>query len=111
MDQNLAEVHVAALADAEQLRLASGRVLAWDDAEPRSKVPAPTKGGAVADRRDDGRRHNRPDPGNLTDAGAPCIAGGDPFQLIAERFDLLFNELPLPPQHVDQVAELPYQPL
>jgi hypothetical protein len=47
-----------------------------------------------------------PIPGNLTDAGAPCIAGRDPFQLIAELFDLLFNELPLTPQHVDQVPHL-----
>lgn len=39
-NQILTQVDVAALTDVEQLRFASGRVLALHDTEPRSEVPA-----------------------------------------------------------------------
>lgn len=38
MDQNLAQIDVASLADAEQLRLASGGILPWHDPKPISEV-------------------------------------------------------------------------
>ena len=102
MDQYLAEVYVATLTDAEQLRLTSGRVLAWQDPQPCWEVPALAECGAVADRCDDGCGYNRPNPGNLTDACASCIVGRDTLKF----FNLLLNKPPLTPQHVDQVAHL-----
>ena len=40
VDQDFAQVAVASLADTEQLRLATGRVLPWHDAEPGGELPA-----------------------------------------------------------------------
>ena len=49
MNQDLPQVDVAAFTDAEQLRLTSGRVLAWHNAQPRGEVPALAECCAVAD--------------------------------------------------------------
>src|ERR1700684_4602637 len=106
MDQDLAEVYVSALTDAEELCLAAGRVLTRHDAEPSCELSTLAKGGSVADGSDDGRRYHWADAGDLSDARAACIRSRDPFQLIVQLFDLLFNKLPLAPEHVDQVAHL-----
>src|ERR1700733_9527577 len=106
MDQDLAKVYVAALTDAEELGLAAGRVLTRHDAEPSCELSTLAKGGSVADGSDDGRRYHWADAGDLSDARAACIRSRDPFQLIVQLFDLLFNKLPLAPEHVDQVAHL-----
>ena len=90
MDQDLAEIDVATLANAEQLRLASRRVLPWHQAKPRSKVSSLAKGSSVADSRDDGGGYDRADPEDLPDAGASRIRGGDLFQFKAEHFNLFF---------------------
>lgn len=47
-----------------------------------------------------------PDAWDLPYACASCICGRDTFQFQAELFDLLLNELPLIPQHADQVPHL-----
>ena len=51
MNQDLAQVAVAPLADAEQLRLASGGILPWHNAQPGGELPALAERCAVADRR------------------------------------------------------------
>ena len=38
LDEELAQVDVATLADAEQPRLTSRRILPWHDSQPRSRV-------------------------------------------------------------------------
>ena len=106
VDEDLAEVDVAALADAEQLRLAAGRILSWHDTEPSSKVTALSKGRAVADGGNDSRGHDRPDARNLPDAGTPWVGRGDPFQLEAESLNLVLDGLPLLPKKIDQVPHL-----
>src|ERR1700757_3866939 len=68
VDEDLAQVDVAAFADAEQPRLASSRVLPRHDTEPRGKVASLPEGCAVADGGNDGRGYDRPDPWNLPDA-------------------------------------------
>ena len=50
VNQNLTQIYVAALADAEQFRFTSGRVLSWYDAQPRCEV----EGGPVANGSNDG---------------------------------------------------------
>jgi hypothetical protein len=97
VDEDLAQVDVAAFADAEQPCLASSRILPWHDTEPRSKVASLSKGCAVADGGNDGRGHDRSDPWNLPDASTTQIGGGDPFQLEAESFNLVLDCLPLIP--------------
>jgi hypothetical protein len=79
MNQDLAEVHVAPLTDAEQLRLTAGGVLTWHDAEPCCELSPLAKCSTVPDGRHDCRCHDRPDPGNLADAGTLGIACRDPF--------------------------------
>ena len=75
MNQNLSQVDVAALTNAEQLRFTSGRVLAWHDTQPRSEVPALAEGGAVANGSNDGSGNNWSDPGDLTYSRASGIRG------------------------------------
>ena len=81
MNQNLTQVDVAALADAEQLRFTSSRVLAWHDTQPRSEVPALVEGGAVANGSNDGSGDNWSDPRDLTYPRSFGICGRDPFQV------------------------------
>jgi hypothetical protein len=95
MDQNLAQIDVAPLTDAEQLRLASGGILPRQDAEPCSEISPLTESSSVADSRDDGCRHDRSDTWDLANPSATCVCSGDPLQLRGEFFDLLFNSLPV----------------
>jgi hypothetical protein len=74
ISQDFAEVCVAALTDAEQFRLASGRILTWHDSEPSSELSGLAEGAPVANRRHDSCCDNLANAGNLTDAGASCIA-------------------------------------
>ena len=104
MDQDLAQVDVAALADTQKVRLASGGVLTRHDAKPGGELPALMESGSVADRGNDRCSHNGPDARNLSDAGAASIGCAVPFQLIVQIFELLLDQLLLTPEHVDQVA-------
>jgi hypothetical protein len=97
VDQDLAQVDVAALADAEQLRFASSRILSWHESKPCCEFPALVEGSSVTDRNDDGCGDDRPDPWDLPYASAPRIGCGDPLQFKAEHFDLLLDCLPLTP--------------
>src|SRR5437773_3421640 len=49
VDQHATQIDVAALADAEQLLLASGGVLSWNDANPSCEVASPPKSCSVSD--------------------------------------------------------------
>ena len=106
MDQDLAQIDVASLADAEQLRLASGGVLARYDTEPCCEVSSLAEGRAVADRGNNGGRHHGSDAWDLTDAGAARVCIGDTLQLFGKLLDLLLHGLPLTPQDIDGVAHL-----
>ena len=56
MDQQLAKVFVAPLADTEQARLSAGRSLARYEPQPGRQVPSACKGLTIADRGDQRRR-------------------------------------------------------
>src|SRR5260221_13750738 len=60
--RTFAQVDVASLADAEQLRLASGRVLAGHEPPPRREPSAPAKSGTATARRAEGGGGNRARP-------------------------------------------------
>ena len=64
MDQVLAKIAIAALADGEQARFAAGRHLARRQSEPRRHVPSTPKGAGVADGGDQRGGVDRSDPGN-----------------------------------------------
>jgi hypothetical protein len=72
MDQNLAQIDVASLADAQQLGLAAGRVLAWYEAEPRCEVASLAERSAVADGGDDSRRNDGADVWDLPERRQPA---------------------------------------
>jgi hypothetical protein len=82
MDQSLAQIDVAPLADAEQLRLASGGILPWHDTEPCSEVSRLTEGSSVADSRDDGCCHDRPDTWDLMNVSITRVCSGDPLNCV-----------------------------
>jgi hypothetical protein len=45
--------------------------------------------------RNNSRRDDGADAGDLSNATATCVAGSDLFELIGQIFDLLFDGLPL----------------
>ena len=53
VDQLLAQVRVAALADPQQLRLAAGRELARNQTEPGGQIASPVKGLPMTDSGDE----------------------------------------------------------
>jgi hypothetical protein len=95
MDEHLAQISVAELADAEQLRLATSRVLPWDEAEPRREVSPLAKCCAVTDGGDDRCRNDRTDTRYLPDATAACVVLCDLFKPVGQLVDLPFDGLPL----------------
>jgi hypothetical protein len=82
MDQDLAQVDAAALTDAKQLRLTSGRVLPWHDPQPCSEVSPLAERSAVADSGKDGCGYHWSDPRDLSYPRASCVCARDPFQLL-----------------------------
>src|SRR3954454_24376539 len=68
LNKELAHVRVSALADPAQCGLATGRGLAWDEAEPSGHVTPPRKHAPISHGGDDGRRDQRTDPWHSQDA-------------------------------------------
>ena len=68
MDQDLAQVGVAALADAEQPRLVSGGVLLGHNPQPGRELTALAEGSPVADGGDDSGSDDWADSRDLLDA-------------------------------------------
>ena len=84
MNQHLAQIDVPRLLNAEQLRLASGEVLAWHDTKPCCEVSPLTECRAVTDRGNDGGRDDGSDGRDLTDTSALRVCIGDAFQLFGK---------------------------
>src|ERR1700678_4786573 len=61
VDQQLAKISVASLADAKKLRSAAGGELRWDQTQPRRQVATVLESLALADRRDQRRGDCRAD--------------------------------------------------
>jgi hypothetical protein len=74
---------VAALADIQQLRLAAGRLLMRNEAEPRGEVSLFTERCVVTDGCDDRGRNDGTDTWDLTDAAATCIACSNLFKPVS----------------------------
>src|ERR1700685_2674822 len=61
VDQQLAKISVASLADAKKLRSAAGGELTWDQTQPRRQVATVLESLALPDRRDQRRGNCRAD--------------------------------------------------
>src|SRR5450759_8586 len=105
MDEQPAQINVAAFADAEPLGLAASRVLSWDQAEPGGELASFAESGAVADRRHRCGRHQRPHSRYLAQPPASCILAGDRVDLVADAFDIGVQTLPLLPEMIEQAAQ------
>ncbi len=64
MNEELTDVTVPALADAEELLLASCRVFPWDKAQPCSQITGLLELMSVTDGREKGGSAQRSDPGD-----------------------------------------------
>src|SRR6202007_2614802 len=104
MNENLAQVMVASLTDAGQLRLAAGRVLLRHQAHPRSELSSLAKCSSVADRGNDRGCDQRADARDLSEPRACRITRGDPLYFLVQINQLLFKILPLVPNQSQQVA-------
>src|SRR5439155_6502609 len=98
VDQHATQIDVAALADAEQLLLASGGVLAGHDANPGCEVPPTAKGSPVADCGHGCRRDQRAEAGDLAQTPAKSVLFSVEFDVVRERLDfflILLSILPV----------------
>jgi hypothetical protein len=94
VDQHATQIDVAALADAEQLLLASGGVLAGHDANPGCEVPPTAKGSPVADCGHRCSGDQRTKAGNLAQTPAKRVLFANAFDLVRDRLDVSLK----PPQ-------------
>ena len=85
MDQLPAQVFVAALADPEQLRLAAGRELTGNQAEPRGEIALALS--ALADRGDKGGCDDRADAWNCHQPASLFVLLHPADELGVERRD------------------------
>ena len=104
MDEDLAQVVVAALADPIESCLAAGRILARHDAQLSRELSALVEGCPVADRGYDCRCDQRSDAGDLSQSYSGGVARSDPLDFIVHPSNLKLQILPLVPQHGQQVA-------
>src|SRR6516225_640372 len=102
MDQHASQIAVAALADAEQLLLASRGILPWHDTDPSSEISSPAKGCPVADGGHCGGRDQRAKAGDLTQSPAEHILVADALDLVRDCLDVTVQLLPLLPQALEQ---------
>jgi hypothetical protein len=97
---------VTALAYPQQTGLAAGGVLPGNKPKPGCKLTTLPEGSSVADRCDDGRGYDRPDPWNLLYTATAGIGISNAFQFMTEYPDLLLDHLPLFPEQFEKVAHL-----
>ncbi len=64
VDQQLAQIFIAPLADAEKLRFAAGRRLTWNQPLPCRKIATVVESFRFSDRRDQGRSDHDADTGD-----------------------------------------------
>src|SRR5439155_21249113 len=98
VDQHATQIDVAALADAEQLLLASGGVLAGHDANPGCEVPPTAKGSPVADCGNGWRRDQQAEAGDRARTPAKSVLFSVEFDVVRERLDfflILLSILPV----------------
>src|SRR5258705_7738906 len=103
MNQDLAQVRVAALADSIQPRLATGRMLLRQQPHPGCELSSLAEGCAVTDGGHDRGCNQRSDARDLPQSPTRSIARSDPFHFVVHLHDLKLQVLPLAPQHGNQV--------
>jgi hypothetical protein len=95
VDEHASQVEVATLADAVELGLASGGMLAGNQAEPGGEVASFAEGSAVANGGHGCRGYQRADAGDLAQLLAGFIFGRDALDLFADGSDVDLQLFPL----------------
>jgi len=103
MNQDLAQVRVAAFADSIQSHLATGRMLVRQQPQPGRELPPLAEGCAVTDGGNDRGCNQRSDARDLPQSPTRRIARSDPLHLVVHLDDLKLQVLLLAPQHGNQV--------
>ena len=101
-DEQAPEMGVAALADAQEARLPTRRMLPGDEPEPSGEVPSVRKRAAVADGGDDGSRRDRTEPRYLHQPLTVGIPGCDGDDLGRDPVDLLVELTPFLRERAEQ---------
>ena len=99
------QILVAQLADAEQSRLATGRVVVVEQVLTRLQGLALSEADAVADGRNQCCRNDWSEAWHLHQAMAAIVLLGDPSKLRAGFFDFSLELVPLLPQLTNQMQQ------
>ena len=94
MDQILAKIAIATLADAEEARIAAGRHLARRQSQPRRHVPSTPEGPGVADGGTQRRGVDRSDPRNRRQTPRRIIIPRHLDKLFVEGCNTLVERAP-----------------
>ncbi len=87
MDQQLARIFVAPLADVEKPRFAASGRLTWDQLQPRHQIATVFEGLHFSDRRDHGRRDHDADAGDCRQCLRIPVLSGKGRELRVEAGD------------------------
>src|SRR4029077_17464983 len=102
VDQQGSQVHVAALADAQQLRLASAGVLPGHQSQPGGQLPAVVEAVRIGDRCDQRAGSQGSDPGDLLQLAAEFAAAMPRLYLRLQLVNLPIEFLEMLSQALDQ---------
>src|SRR3954451_11464691 len=100
VDQQLAQIRVAALADPAEPLLATARMLLWNQADPGGKVPPRGKGSRIANRGRQCRGGNRSNAGDRHEPPRDGVGLGTPGNLTIQLLELLFQGVERSDQHL-----------
>src|SRR5215470_12532443 len=91
MDEEFAQITIAPFANTQQALLPSRRMLAWHQPQPGGKLPAILEGAGIADSGHQGRRTERPNPGNRHQPLTLGMRRGQGFELLLIISELLLQ--------------------
>ena len=95
MDQQRAQIFVAALGDPQKPWLAAGRMLPWNEAEPSAKITPTRESRPIAYGGDEGRGVQGADPGDRDQTAARLVDPGVFDEFPVEGADTTVKYRPL----------------
>ncbi len=105
VNEELAQVGIAALGNSQQALFAPGAVLAWRDPEPRRKAPAAVKDVRITDGGHRGARRKRTDPRNFGCPAACLVVSMPSSDARVQASDLLVQANELQAHRLQRLAQ------
>src|SRR5947208_1947590 len=109
MREQASQIDVAPFADPSQVPTPAGRRLTRREAEPTGKLPAAPKRVNVPDARDERRRRQHADPGDLLQAPRDGMLASNCGELVIDRGDARVERTDFVEQQPDGMAHEPGQ--